>query len=389
MKKKLNIMLCIYLGLFHFSCYNKLKDINDNIERIIVNPDESEEIKLSTFCEQISYINLETDSNCFIAHIDKIIFFKKNVYILDKTGKKLLVFNCKGDHLFNIGSFGKGPGQFINPIDFVIDRKNKHIEIYDITQRKNLIYHLDGHFLYEKLMPFRFIFYEKLDNDVYVFQTRKIDNYLNNKNLPFDVLMTNKDNSLIRKYFKYDPALKERGGAVDLTQVFTWCNDTLLISKLFIDTTYFINKDDLTLKPAFVFDYNKYSLPQNKRNLKFSKAVSLINTPGKYAFGHMIHGISDSLVCFTYGFNNPIFEKRILGLYFRKTKRSYSISRIINDMDNGTFAMPILCNTDTLISALYPENAMPELTNRCIKLSKWKETDNPVLMLMKIKEPNF
>jgi hypothetical protein len=137
-----------------------------------------------------------------------------------------------------------------------------------------------------------------------------------------------------------------------------------------------------------VFDYGKYKLPEDRRNLKFDKAIELINDPGKYAFGHIIYGISDSLICFSYGFNAPIFEKRFLGLYFRNNKMCYSFEKIYNDIDEGTFSMPILSISNTLISVLYANISLPEIKNKDKSIfSTWHENDNPILMFMKIKEP--
>lgn len=387
-RNTLFVSILIYFGILFVSCgdntHPKVK-----LERITINPEKITNINLSSFCENISYIKLETNKNCFIAKIDKISIYKNHFYILDQTGKKLVVFDNKGKYLFNIGSIGKGPGQYINLTDFIIDEKEGQIELYDIVQRKNIRYSYDGKFIDEKTIPFQFLFYEKAD-DNYILQTRKIDNIINNRPAHYDVLILNKNNSLIGKYFEFDPSIKERGGSIDLPKVFTRYRNSLFLSKLFVDTIYAINGLDLKLHPEFLFDYGKYSLSQTQRNLKFEKALKLINDPGEYAFGHIILSISDSLICFTYGFNAPIFEKRILGLYFRKTGKCFSLGKIFNDVDDGTFSSPLACVSDTLISALYPQ-----ILNESKKSNKNKvfpvlnDNDNPILMFMKVKEPKI
>lgn len=380
------ILWLAFVGVLFVSCgdntHSKVK-----LERISVNPEKIANINLSSFCESINYIKLETNQNCFIAKIDKISKFKNHFYILDQTGKKLVAFDNTGKYLFNIGSIGKGPGQYINLTDFVIDEKREQIELYDIVQKKNIRYSYDGKFIDEKIMPFQFLFYEK-DDDNYILQTRKIENIIDNKPLHYDVLILNRNNSLTGKYFEYDPSIKERGGSVDLPKVFTRYRNSLFLSKLFIDTIYVIKGFDLRLQPEFLFDYGKYSLSQTQRGLKFDKALKLINDPGKYAFGHIILGISDSLICFTYGFNAPIFEKRILGLHFRKTGKCFSFGEIFNDVDGGTFSSPLACISDTLISVLYPQslNEIKNLNKNKI-FPAWNDNDNPILMFMKVKEP--
>lgn len=372
------------------SCAQNEKSKINELEKIYVNPDEISNINLSDFCKSIKYLRLETDTNSYIVSIDKMIRVNKSLYILDKGGNKILVFNDQGKYLFNIGSIGKGPGQYALIGDFIIDCKKEELEIYDINQKKMQVFNLTGKFKYEREMPYMFIFMEKLSDNCYALQTRKLPNFVNGNEINYDVLLIKNNNEIISKHFNYDPSIKVNGGSIDLTKVFVWDRDDLYLAKLFIDTVYKLNRTNLNPEPMMLFNYGKYSLPTNMRNLKFDKALKLINSPGKYAFGHEILSISDSLLCFTYGFNKPIFSKRYLGLFFRKTLAMVSIDSVINDIDGVPLTIPIAAYSDTLVYAVYPErmpNSAIKNTINSEKFIGWNETDNPILIFMKIKNP--
>ena len=76
-----------------------------------------------------------------IGHLD--LDDKGNYYLLDRSLKKIKVFNQDGVYIRSIGRFGEGPGEFQYPwwVD-VIDQRE--VAILDFSRRKLLYYSLDG-----------------------------------------------------------------------------------------------------------------------------------------------------------------------------------------------------------------------------------------------------
>lgn len=370
-----------------FSSCGYKQETNDQLTHIKIETDEIQDVNLSQICSNINYVKLETNSKSFIVGIDKIEYFENKFYIFDRVGKKILAFDNNGHYICNIGNLGHAPGEYTNPMDFIIDEDNNVIKVYDIGQSKILSFNYSGQFLSEQKFPFKFLFFEQLKTEGYIIQTRKINNTYNDKACNYDVLFVDSKEKLIHKYFSYDPRLKDRGGAVDLPKIFTKhsTNKDIYLAKLFNDTVYQIKESTYQLEPRFIFDYGKTTLPIKQRTLSFDESIKLINSPGKYSFGHILIGISDSTVCFTYGYKDPIFSKRILGLYFPYEGKTFSYQKIKNDIDDGIFLTPITTIGNNLVSVIYHNNINKSNYANSKVFQDWQENDNPILMLSKIK----
>jgi len=72
---------------------------------------EFKEIGLSSVVDSIEYIPLETTQSSLIGFIRQAVIADSFIFIL--TGEKILKFNREGKYLCQIGSLGRGPGQFI------------------------------------------------------------------------------------------------------------------------------------------------------------------------------------------------------------------------------------------------------------------------------------
>lgn len=91
--------------------------------------------------DSIKYIQLETNSNCFIGNISKILRWKNYLYVCDWEDH-LYLFNLSGKYIHTIGSKGRGPGEYIAIGDLLLNPNNGDISI--LTMGKMLVYGLDG-----------------------------------------------------------------------------------------------------------------------------------------------------------------------------------------------------------------------------------------------------
>lgn len=64
----------------------------------------------STLYDTISYIKLETNPNCIIGVMDKLIFINNKFVIVDKSvAKSIFLFDSNGKFINKIGATGRGP----------------------------------------------------------------------------------------------------------------------------------------------------------------------------------------------------------------------------------------------------------------------------------------
>lgn len=126
----------------------------------------------------VSFIPLETNANCLITRVRKIIPFNDKYYILDapQSNNTVFIFDFSGKFLGTIGKYGYGPGEFIMLSDFVVDKKRNQGYILDMQLRKVLIFKLNsGEFIGELKFDFLTNNFAMPDYEVFSFNLNNFD----------------------------------------------------------------------------------------------------------------------------------------------------------------------------------------------------------------------
>ena len=141
-------------------------------EEIIAIPFDS--LKIINF----QYIPLETNADVLIASVEKMLVLDNRIYVADFfTAQSLFVFDFQGKLLFKINHVGKGPGEYIQFIDFNVTESGD-IYLWDIAQQKLIKYSENGIFLSEKTMNLKFLNFMMFPNNrMYVNQTYENENF--------------------------------------------------------------------------------------------------------------------------------------------------------------------------------------------------------------------
>ena len=129
----------IYPIIILFMLFCGCSQENKLVEHIIEIPDNNKEILLSSFCESANIIRLETNKDCLIANIDKILPYKEKLYILDRVSNAIFVFEQSGKYDKTLFKVGNGPGEYVQLMDmdiaddklFLLDFARQHVMIYD------------------------------------------------------------------------------------------------------------------------------------------------------------------------------------------------------------------------------------------------------------------
>jgi hypothetical protein len=103
-----------------------------------------ETVYTSSFFKNVRTVILEDHDDALIGEIQYIQVFDDYILIFDFfIAKKLFVFDKNGKFLRQIGKTGRGPGEYIQIIDFCIDPERREIYLLDTGTRKALKYNLD------------------------------------------------------------------------------------------------------------------------------------------------------------------------------------------------------------------------------------------------------
>lgn len=133
MKNLQNLYLYTIIFVFtiiNFSC-KRSQLLNESGELIKIEYKNGEKFEWPQTLEIKEIIKLQTDSNCIIGKIKKVIKTKDNFYILDDRLKTIFSFNKEGKFLFSIHQVGKGPHEYIETNDFCISFDKRVIYILD------------------------------------------------------------------------------------------------------------------------------------------------------------------------------------------------------------------------------------------------------------------
>ncbi len=144
MKKVFIVCVCCFCLSILQSCgkIDSRKDTNNEVQITI----SSDKLKLSNLVAEMEIVPLETNENCLVGNISKLMFYDNKVFILDRfVSKGLFVFDAKGRFLYRVGKVGRGPGEFNTPIDFTIDWNKKELLILDNPSRL-IFYDITGEY---------------------------------------------------------------------------------------------------------------------------------------------------------------------------------------------------------------------------------------------------
>jgi len=119
------------------------------------NIDQVNELPVSQLVEDIRFIALETNPDCFLDQdISKIELYNNEIFISDY--KYIYRFDLNGKFLNRIGKQGRGPGEYssIGFQTFLIDKQNRQLIIFDMAMQRMIVYDFEGNYIRSKSIDF-------------------------------------------------------------------------------------------------------------------------------------------------------------------------------------------------------------------------------------------
>lgn len=351
------------------------------------------EISLSDIVEDIDYVSLSNDvlfgDIVSIELTDSLIFLTA-----ERDG--LMVFYSNGKLKSHIGKKGKGPGEYKYATNFTLDINNSTVYILNSTSRNILKYSFNGDFL------------EGIS-------LRDMDNYFN------EIIFSNKHLFLFEGinggYGKYDwVKINTTGNVINkkincIKEFPSYHQCCCNKQEAFHDTFYYWNQLNDTIfeisngqyKAAFLFAQGEFRFPRQR----------IKEFPMKYFFPREIF-FTKKYIFLGYGYQYQSFT----ALYVKSENKLYAVNKtnnmklwrgpgIINDFDSGLPLIPlsyyrnekdkefIVGKVDpfqlkALVASEAFKNSTPKYPEKKKDLEKLamslKENDNPVLMVVKLKE---
>ena len=377
--------ICYFLIIFlTFSCNSPPNNLYE------FDPDDLVENKvtLSQIADDIIYIPL--DNSYPIKIINRIILTENSIFLTSDRG--VLKFNREGKMVRKIGNQGRGPGEYINSANFTVDDINETVYIKD---RNNIIKAYSKYGIY-----LRDIYLQEFKGgiDVIKFYNSKLflSYFLQFGNSQFNWIIIDTLGTVIKRKERTIPYFVsnwlEGSGTFKYENKLSYWNP-------YNDTVFSISSD-LSYKASFLFSKGEYRLPKSD----FDPTQNIT----QYMLIRSLFETKRFLV-FRYGYN----KKGVIALIDKDKKESFLIyvenfenGGITNDFDGCVNFQPVSYlaenNQEYMIGFLEPyklkahilseefKNSEPKFPEKKKDLEKLanslKETDNPVLMMVRLKK---
>jgi hypothetical protein len=360
--KKIIAVLLVLIGLS--SCNNRTGNSGNNISVDVSKI--KHKLVLNCKADNVQFVALETNDESCIGHIDKILRANNHIYILDREiTKSVYIFNDNGKFISKIRNIGKGPGEYIEPYDFIIDQDTGNILILDVDLGKVLLYN-ENIFQKEFKLNQEFFFFEKL-NDNYI----GINNSCFEEKDCFKILIYDSIFNLKDKFIELEQTQDKVEWDLRET-IFKDCSG-LYISEAFSNTIYHID-NNLNRTPYLNIDFGKNGIDLKMKNEQRDKFLSYLDHTDK------------AFLIDEFKQNNQI-------RYFSFVYKHFSVFHLMNiDEPNQSIMVNSIQSEGDMV--LYPkylddqffyfkvsaEDIVNKYSDYKVRLGDISETSNPILV---------
>lgn len=395
----LPICLHVFIAILLLGCSNRInkgdhEEVKKNLFMIDVeaNIDKIQVIPLSKVANEINYIPLETREDNLISNMRQIKITESYIFISGKS--KLLQFTRDGKFVRQIGNLGRGPGEYSSVMYFDVNEKNDIILLRG--EYKNNKYNISGDFKGEVNLPGSLFSF---------FGSNRIAFYLpNHISKPNNLVITNQYQTPLFTFQNQNPRPKTR---LRFGDVPLYVFENKLYFKENFNDTVFCVKDSILI-PHFII---------NEKNLLFDidfdlkstgKVADMMNQLEKVKNKLMTKNIFESqrFVLITYKMGEGPKAKSYIRVLFDKIYYDTYVTDkmgFINDLNGGDTFWPTIIFQDSIMVGSQEafefkdyvrseafKNSTPKYPEKKKELERLAnsldENDNPVLMLVKLKE---
>lgn len=154
---RINLLFGLLAIFLLHSCESNTK-LRNTDNSIYIDVEAAEDIELSSIAESIRYVPLETTLENYTGNFAKVVIHKDRIIAqgANEAGQFIAIYDLNGKKMGVINKQGKGPGEFIEITDFLINPFNDQIELLDGRYKQKVYrYDLNGEFINELALPIR------------------------------------------------------------------------------------------------------------------------------------------------------------------------------------------------------------------------------------------
>lgn len=362
----------------------------------LTDPSHSDILNLSDInIKDIDYIPLETNDASLFGNIHKLIVSDSCVYIIDYQ-QTILKFGTDGSFINRISKQGRGPEEYGDSFDFAIDPDSQDLYICSIGDKKIYSYTNQGSFLNCFPLP-ESTFSIMFDNGTILCHRPN-----SRGDIESCLVMVDKKGNVVEKFPNVYKYKKEANTGFEFLKEIIWFRfkNNLYIKDIHSDTVFLFNNKQFI--PQFILNHGGKTISPEARK-QFDTDQKFLDLGAKYAVEIDVWRLGDYVIS-GFMYNNKLY---IYASDFNGDNEHLANLRpgIFNDIDGGpNLRYHSICNYDEntmlawvsaykLIAHVNSDkfkNSTPKYPEKKKALEKLanslKKNDNPVLMLVKLKE---
>ncbi|WP_421874905.1 6-bladed beta-propeller [Marinoscillum sp.] len=381
-----------------FSCSDSPQESDENLAIPVT---FQRTINLSELVDtELSYIPLQSKEAPLIGEIQKVAFTDSLIYVLDKYHlQTVLIFRGDGSFVGQVGSVGEGVGEYQYISDFILTEAG--IEIADSHSQKVIQYSFAGHYDKEWKVPFMISEMELAGNNRrWVYSPYDIADTAYNQVL---YLLDSTYTTIEQSYFPYENVIDD----APFPGYMTSYDGHMTYTKPLLGEYYQFNSSNGQKEFEMKVDFEPYGWPISRKELTSeTEAVEEVFRKGNVmTMSHQLTETEGFITLWTlmrdpdfvsddpYDFGDPW-----LCIYHKKSGKLLAVQNVINDLDDGLFALPIATHRDQLIGVLNverlleqaePGSSMQSTSSIAQIMDSLTQESNPVLMRYRLNDGLF
>jgi hypothetical protein len=343
---------------------------------------------VSDYFDLNKIICLETNENCFISRIDKMLIKNDRIYILDIKAKSVFMFTVEGKYISKINNVGKGPDEYLS------------IESMDITndaicllawqaKQKIMKFDLELSFINEEASLITCGAIKVVEDGVYCYPSNSCDKKLYSDSKYHNFAFLDKKRKVVWSDLPYNESFCGRSN----TYGSRGCNFSLssssglFFTKPFSDYIYKVEKDGL--KPYIKLDFGYKSIENAQNKMDRLELLQHYNEKGLFkSIGNLC--ISQDFTYFQI-FSDKSFRCIVEGDIAYFTTCSGVDPKVGLNMSSQVGSTSdyegMIVEVDPIHIKYMCKNSPDKVTPAIKEIDKsLTQNDNPVLLFLKLKD---
>jgi len=245
-------------------------------------------LDFSQYYQLKSFIRLSDSLS--IGEVTSIRSTLDRIFILtDSKRSSVLIIDRKGALINKLEQSEGNPNSvsYLGSVQFIYFDENLHqLEVLDRSNKKILIFDQNGEFLSSFQIPLQVISFDKISDDVYLFNCgNELNGAIKEKLVIFDKKSGKPTDSFLKIEYNRSKYLL----LVDLMN-FDHHADGIYYTEAFTDTIFFVNKTSRAIEPAYILDFGPNKLPISYYSQGFSNIADFLSKPRNSNYAFLLSG---------------------------------------------------------------------------------------------------